>query len=672
MDAKQHRQDEAWRSHLYFQAPLRTCNGDIRLLTIQSRKYAASMPETSSNSIHCILRLANLKHNPKFTAVSHQWEESDAVDEAKSVLVNGAPVPVSAGLFSVLEHAQKESDPTTVWISAICINHADVQEKSAQIAQIADIYGGATRTLIWLGLAADGSDGAMDVLRKIVEDQLSLNSLVANWTPQVGHQLWRNVVARGSTETTTPESESETASSSNHPTLKSQVDAMNPALKALMGREYWSRLWSVQEVSLSAKGIVSCGSRRLPLDNFRTAAQALDAIINQSTTSKWLASAGTPASPNTPANLSISEPSNFAQLPALKVLAQRDFYRRDIHSWVRTPNRPLLSILKRFYVPGSDGHIPLNVADPRDRVYGLLGLSSDTKTLGITPDYSKDYKQILIDISAALLRKSPQSLELCDGTTATENGYPSWVVEWTNLKVPLSDAVSTTRPFQACGPADERFYRVGHSTHGQISVKGTIVDSVQAVGTAYQAGEVGQLEQCRSYLAEIKKFWEESTNSESSPYSAQQTMVALAKIPVADVELDPEHHEMTRRAATVTLDGHQRLLEALSEEKPDTAGDIPGQNTASKHLDRATGYLAALSRMEGWKPFITETGYVGLGPIDLTAGDDIAIPYGSPVPFALRHQEDDTYRLIYGVYVFGIMDGEFMKVHRKETMLQLS
>ncbi|KAI1488611.1 heterokaryon incompatibility protein-domain-containing protein [Biscogniauxia mediterranea] len=671
MDVKQPLQDEAWRSHLYFQAPLRKCNGDIRLLTIQSRKYAASMPEPSSKSIHCILRLANLKHDPKFTAISHEWEESDAIDEEKSVLVNGVPVPVTTGVFNVLEHAQKEADPTTIWIKAICINHVDVQEKSAQIAQIAEIYGTAARTLVWLGPAAEGSDDAMDVLRRIGEEQLSLNSLVAHWTPQVGHQVWRGIMSKGFSEPP-PEVRGEAPSASTHTDFKAQLDTVQPALRSLMEREYWSRLWSIEEISLSAKGIVSCGNRRLPLDTFCAVAKSLDTIINESTVSKWLASAKTPTSPNRPVNLSTSEPSNFAQSPALKVLAQRDFYRRDIDSWVRTPNLPLLSILHRFYVPGSDGHLPLHVADARDRVYALLGLASDATTLGISPDYSKEYRQVLVDISAALLRKTPRPLQLCSGTASTESGYPSWVVDWTSLKAPLSDAVAGDRPFQACGPADERFYRVDSGNPNQISIKGTIVDSVKSIGASYQAHETGQLEQVRSYLSEITKFWEESTGSPSSPYSSQQTIVALAKIPVADVEVNPGHRDQTRRAATVTLDGYQSLLAALSAEKPDTGEERPGEEPASEHLNRATDYLAAMSKMEGWKPFLTETGYVGLGSAGLGIEDDIAIPYGSPVPLALRRQEDDTYRLVGEVYIFGIMDGEFMKVHTKETLLRLS
>ncbi|KAJ8104531.1 hypothetical protein ONZ43_g7804 [Nemania bipapillata] len=88
-----------------------------------------------------------------------------------------------------------------------------------------------------------------------------------------------------------------------------------------------------------------------------------------------------------------------------------------------------------------------------------------------------------------------------------------------------------------------------------------------------------------------------------------------------------------------------------------------------------------MARMAGRRPFCSQNGYVGLGPADLAVGDTVAIPYGSAVPFAFRRSSGGggdgegevaaTYQLVGEVYVFGIMDGEFMKVHRQETVLRI-
>jgi hypothetical protein len=65
--------------------------------------------------------------------------------------------------------------------------------------------------------------------------------------------------------------------------------------------------------------------------------------------------------------------------------------------------------------------------------------------------------------------------------------------------------------------------------------------------------------------------------------------------------------------------------------------------------------------------FITATGFYGISQGTLEKGDQLAIWFGSPVPFVLRpiHQSDneqsDLLYAIHGVaYVAGIMEGEMV------------
>ncbi|KAI1082076.1 heterokaryon incompatibility protein-domain-containing protein [Whalleya microplaca] len=670
--AEQH--NDEWRSHLYFQAPLRKHNGDIRLLTIQSRQYAASMAGASENAIHCFLRLANVKKSPEFITVSHKWEESDPADGLNFVLINGALVPVSTGVLGVLRYLQKDDQPTTVWINALCINQADVSEKSAQVAQVAYIFSAASKTLIWLGDAADGSDEAMDALKRVAEEQYAQSSYISNWTPKSGQRLLKGVVSKGhSSEISPPKSPQHgSISKDKKSALETQLEALRRPLEALLYREYWARLWSISEVALSAKGVVACGNRRMELERFSVAVKTLDSILNMSTVSKWLEASATPTSPSGSRELYKSEPAGYSRSAAARLLNEREFYRKDAGSWFRNPENSLISLLNHSYASDSDIYTHLEVGDPRDRVYTLLSLSSDAAILGVTPDYSKELEQVYIETSTALLRNSTRPLQLCRGVERGNKSLPSWAIDWNDIRKPPSDAVAPDRPFLACGPADDRFYRVDTSTPGQISLRGATVDTIRTVANNYIPDEPGQLERCRSYLSEVKKLWGESLASDSSPYLIEQTMVALAKIPVADTEI---HEGQTRRAATLTVEGYKSALETLSEENSTSPDDGREENTSSQNAMNfagATEYMAAVARMGGRRPFLSETGYVGLGPSDLESGDTIAIPYGSRVPFALRQQADDTYQLVGELYVHGIMDGEFMKVHRKETVMRLA
>ncbi|KAI0003465.1 heterokaryon incompatibility protein-domain-containing protein [Xylariaceae sp. FL0662B] len=672
--AEQH--NDEWRSHLYFQAPLRKPNGDIRLLTIQPRQYAASI-KAPDNAIHCFLRLASVKQSLDFIAVSHKWDPADGSKSA--VLVNGASVPVSTGVFDVLEHLQQDAQPTTIWINTLCINQEDLSEKSAQVLQLAAIYGAASKTLIWLGNAADGSDEAMDALKRVVIEHFSQSKLISNWTPEIGQRLFKGVVSKGASQETVASNSSprSKASTNNKSSVETQLGALRGPLEALLNRPYWLRLWSISEMALSAKGVVACGNRRIELERFLVAIKSLDSILNMSTVSKWLEASTTPASSSGSRELHISERASYSRSPSARLLEEREFYRKGAGSWFRNSEHSLLSLLNHSYVLESDYYATLDVVDPRDRVYDLLSLSSDASLLGITPDYNKELEQVYVETSTALLRSSIRTLQLSQGIERSNKNLPSWAIDWNHVRKPPSDAVAHDRPFLACGPADDRFCRVDTSIPGQVSLRGATVDTIRTVANTYVPDEPVHLEHCRSYLSEVKTLWGESLESDHSPYSIEQTMVALAKIPVADTEI---HEGRTQRAATLTVEGYRNALESLSEENstdPDSGREEEntGQNDrtpTAMNFAGATEYMAAVAKMGGRRPFLSETGYVGLGPSGLEPGDTIAIPYGSRVPFALRHQTDDTYQVVGELYVYGIMDGEFMKVHRKETVLRLT
>ncbi|KAI2622060.1 hypothetical protein GGS21DRAFT_535363 [Xylaria nigripes] len=663
-----------WRRHLYLHTRLKEKNGRIRLLTIQPRQYAVSRPESPPKSIHCFMRLAELKEYPHFTAVSHRWQATDAVDTSLSVLVNGASVPVSAGLFEVLHHLQREAEPVVVWIGALCINHADENEgeKSVQLSQLAEIFAAAEKTFIWLGATADRSDEAMKILRRLAEEQLTLSAYVANWTPQLSIQLAQKILPSRFVH-------------SSHATvheplqLQTELESLREPLKALMERAYWMDLWSLVELCLSHKGIVVCGDHGLALDLFYSAASALDHIINHLTYSKWVASATNPTTQGAQTSvLSGDEVSNLSQSSALRILSQRDDYRREAGSWIKSPDSPLFTLLNRFFISSPENQLPLRLRNPRDRVYALACLATDIAALGVVVDYSKPVDDIYIETSATFLLKHPRVLQLARGITASDDKVPSWAIDWEHVRLPLSDLRPSERPFNACGPADIRYYRADTGIPGQISLKAAVVDTVLEVGTPYRVDEPNFTENLRTYLSDIRHFWDESTASISSPYFAEQAAVALAKISVGDIEVGTTSGTLTR-ASTATIEGYKKMSEELFP--VESAADGRYQQAVQQLAESAdpepplrARYLAAVARVAGRKPFLSQNGYVGLGPAGIAVGDFICIPYGAAVPLTfrrIRKGEDSAYQLVGEAYAFGIMDGEFMKVHRQETMLRI-
>ena len=53
-----------------------------------------------------------------------------------------------------------------LWIDAICINQANIQEKNHQVPLMADVYRRAEHVCVWLGERSDDSDVALDFIRR--------------------------------------------------------------------------------------------------------------------------------------------------------------------------------------------------------------------------------------------------------------------------------------------------------------------------------------------------------------------------------------------------------------------------------------------------------------------------------------------------------------------------
>ncbi|KAJ4258260.1 hypothetical protein NW762_008409 [Fusarium torreyae] len=64
--------------------------------------------------------------------------------------------------------------------------------------------------------------------------------------------------------------------------------------------------------------------------------------------------------------------------------------------------------------------------------------------------------------------------------------------------------------------------------------------------------------------------------------------------------------------------------------------------------------------------FVTEAGYIGLGPPDLETGDSVCVLLAGRVVYALRRGPNETWYYIGECYVHGIMDGEAVARANKE------
>lgn len=73
----------------------------------------------------------------------------------------------------------------------------------------------------------------------------------------------------------------------------------------------------------------------------------------------------------------------------------------------------------------------------------------------------------------------------------------------------------------------------------------------------------------------------------------------------------------------------------------------------------------------GRKSFVTETGFIGLGPRASLAGDEIVALLGGTVPYVVRRVRENIYSFVGECYVFGIMNGEVLSNQAKPKDLEI-
>jgi hypothetical protein len=71
--------------------------------------------------------------------------------------------------------------------------------------------------------------------------------------------------------------------------------------------------------------------------------------------------------------------------------------------------------------------------------------------------------------------------------------------------------------------------------------------------------------------------------------------------------------------------------------------------------------------IRGRKVFVTQRGFLGLGPAETEPGDVVCILFGGNLPYVVRPLDQDEFTFLGPSYVHGIMNGEaYHEVGRAE------
>ncbi|RDL38024.1 uncharacterized protein BP5553_05457 [Venustampulla echinocandica] len=195
---------------------------------------------------------------PRYEALSYTWgsaENPEAIYVVEPSYPSKAPqlLEVGQNLASALRHLRDHDAARVMWIDAVCINQADIDERSSQVIRMTDIFKSAYRVIVWLGEEADESKLALSTMAYLGRQTELCKSGKRMYSPGATETDWYRAAFDLPYD-----------------------DRVWRALFQLTNRPWFERLWIWQEIQLAnSRSIVKCGHDTIPWSLFRRAAVCL-------------------------------------------------------------------------------------------------------------------------------------------------------------------------------------------------------------------------------------------------------------------------------------------------------------------------------------------------------------------------------------------------------------
>jgi hypothetical protein len=315
---------------------------------------------------------------------------------------------------------------------------------------------------------------------------------------------------------------------------------------------------------------------------------------------------------------------------------------------------------------GTSAESAIQATDPRDRIYGLLGMVRESDRRRIPVDYSPEMtiNKVLFAVAKALLEDhGPDILSFCQQPTShPSKDLPSWVPDFTAPRTMAqiggvslgTDSEARPGGGDASGGANWRDWapksRVQDVVyeHPVVSLPGIIVAQVEMVGREFSTapGSASYLDDCRDWLLEINDMVNKSPDKSENVDFDKETW----RVPVAD----PGHAQGDAEGPARFMHGFDVLTgRVLPPPELDSDG-------AKRDWIKSESWdYRRVWKVYGRRAFVDNSGRPGLGPGGMVVGDKVVVLAGGHVPFILRLDAGTgTHRLMGPACILGLMDGE--------------
>lgn len=577
-------------------------------------------------------------HEP-YETMSYVW---GAPKFTQTIELESQPFRVTPHLENALRHLRLASKDRMIWVDAVCINQSDDAERGEQVMLMKQIYESCTGNLVWLHpmvpipsivSEGEGQDGEVD------EEQNWQRMAKTLATMEKGAELFSRIYTRD-IKSLEPmrrrRGEADFwATTSDKPgddVWFLEYKQVNSLQLLFTHSSLWSRIWVMQELACAPRISLVIGKRTLDwdmLNSFLGDAQYSDAFHME-----W-------------GHGTVGRMTGRIFSKVKTIQNQRTMTQAGQRS-------SLMDVLARF--KGSES------TDPRDKIYGLLGLTSQSREIKV--DYRKSVAEVFTEATTNEINGSA-NLDIItqnpfQGNDSTERvaGLPSWVPDFScrmydDYSTGYSSILFSQRGIYNAGSAECKVPCNDALPGRVLRLRGTVIGRVGPMlfddwEQSYDAKPEWQLQKLYAY----KKLYLSSDVLDSSAtyVNGESELQAFWRTLAGDCVAYP----IKRLDETQIAEDGKVIRELLRQ-------PLTGESRWYKfYKDLPSGPMMDKMFMR-WMFTKADNGLFLMVKKGARERDVIVVVDGGKVPLLLREVEDSEggrYTVVNAVYVHGFMDGE--------------
>lgn len=348
----------------------------------------------------------------RFAALSYVWGSPET---PKNIIMDGRTrFWVTNNLYDALKSLRRPEEARALWIDAVCINQDDPDEKALQIGLMRRIYKQAHEVLAYIPQTPEDNQDFGNLVSLILKADRQCRDILNNGpiSEQTPHENDVTTLFEGSVLSikmvTGPLKPTGTCIEDHG--LPAEDDPIWNCWRHFFASPYFRRIWILQEYALAKRLYFQLGHAQCESDHMLLVLDSLDRrsrLLN----AKYMNCD----------DLELSKAAARGWVGFKRMVLQRAFTQTKLYK-TRLVDQSLIQVLRTG--------MAMDATNPRDKLYGLLGLVSDADDFMDLVSYkeSDGYPEIYRRFARRFVEKGnlTELLRMAFGTQDHAQ-MPTWV-----------------------------------------------------------------------------------------------------------------------------------------------------------------------------------------------------------------------------------------------------